>query len=147
MAKKQYPPFQVWCYSKDAANDDEVRKVAGREDFGSGMGFGARDISFFANDKEEALKMKNRLLFVKGVVRVEVINEKDRTEFFPLNMRRTFDSCHEQHKNRVGQEFVLSRSILVPDEKHDLEVLPMHVIMFSDGTEIEAWTEEVFTEA
>jgi len=47
MAKKNSKErIQVWSYSSDWSNDAAVRKAAGKEDFGSGMGPGGRDISF-----------------------------------------------------------------------------------------------------
>lgn len=58
-------------------------------------------------------------------------------------VRPTFRSPYDQHADRNGQPFTLIRSITEPDDKHDEEVLPMHVIRFEDGTEIEAWPEEV----
>lgn len=54
-----------------------------------------------------------------------------------------FKSPYEQYANRVGQEFELVRTITEPDATHDAEVLPMYVIRFADGEEIEAWPEEV----
>ncbi len=54
-----------------------------------------------------------------------------------------FTTLYEQHKGRIGQAFTIVRTITEPDETHDAEVLPMYVIRFSDGVEIEAWPEEV----
>jgi hypothetical protein len=55
----------------------------------------------------------------------------------------TFQTPYDQHADRNGQSYTFVRSITEPDESHDTEVLPMHVIRFADGTEIEAWPEEV----
>ena len=57
--------------------------------------------------------------------------------------RTHFTSPYDQHRARVGQPFTHVRTIDTPDNDHDAEVLPMHVIRFEDGTEIEAWPEEV----
>lgn len=54
-----------------------------------------------------------------------------------------FHTPYEQYADREGQEFELVRTITEPDATHDAEVLPMYVIRFSDGVEIEAWPEEV----
>ena len=58
-------------------------------------------------------------------------------------MRQTFQSSYEQYTERNGQRFTLVRVIEKADAKHDQEVLPMYVIRFEDGVEIEAWPEEV----
>lgn len=58
-------------------------------------------------------------------------------------MRATFESTYEQHAERNGQSFTHVRVISEPDDMHDAEVLPMHVIRFDDGVEIEAWPEEI----
>lgn len=55
----------------------------------------------------------------------------------------TFNTPYEQYADRQGQEFELVRAITEPDASHDAEVLPMYVIRFADGEEIEAWPEEV----
>jgi hypothetical protein len=79
MAKKKKArkteKFQVWAYydGYDWEMDDRIRKAAGKDDFGTGFG-GLRDLSFFAQNESHALRMKDRILKVKGVVRVEVIN-------------------------------------------------------------------------
>lgn len=57
--------------------------------------------------------------------------------------RTHFASPYDQYRDRVGQAFTHVRTIDQPDATHDEEVLPMHVIRFEDGTEIEAWPEEV----
>lgn len=57
--------------------------------------------------------------------------------------RTHFTSHYIQHRDRAGQAFTHVRTIDKPDATHDAEVLPMHVIRFEDGTEIEAWPEEV----
>lgn len=54
-----------------------------------------------------------------------------------------FKSPYDQHADRIGQEFTVIRTITEPDATHDEEALPMYVIQFSDGVQIEAWPEEV----
>lgn len=58
-------------------------------------------------------------------------------------MRSTFTTPYGQHKDREGQPFELVRVIDAPDATHDAEVLPMYVVRFADGLEVEAWPEEV----
>lgn len=60
-----------------------------------------------------------------------------------VQFRTHFASPYEQHRDRVGQRFSPVRVIDAPDASHDSEALPMYVIRFEDGTEIEAWPEEV----
>jgi hypothetical protein len=55
----------------------------------------------------------------------------------------TFTTPYEQYASRNGQGFEFVRTISEPDSTHDAEVLPMYVIRFADGVEIEAWPEEV----
>lgn len=57
--------------------------------------------------------------------------------------RTRFTTPYDQHKGRAGEPFMHVRTIDKPDATHDAEVLPMHVIRFEDGVEIEAWPEEV----
>lgn len=64
-----------------------------------------------------------------------------------LQMKPVFDSPYEQYRDRNGQVFVLVREITEPDASHDAEVLPVYVIRFPDGVEIEAWPEEILQEA
>lgn len=54
-----------------------------------------------------------------------------------------FRAVYDQHSNRDGEEFFLVKVIDTPDESHDAEVLPMYLIRFNDGQEIEAWPEEI----
>jgi len=54
-----------------------------------------------------------------------------------------FHSPYEQYKSRNGQEFQVIKEITVADETHDEEVLPMYVIQFDDGEQIEAYPEEI----
>lgn len=61
--------------------------------------------------------------------------------------RKTFNSPYEQHANRIGQSFTVLSVIDKPDESHDEECLPMYRVRFEDGTEIEAWPEEVIVGA
>lgn len=60
-----------------------------------------------------------------------------------MKLRETFQSPYDQYRERIGQPFTLIREITEPDAGHDAEVLPMYVIRFPDGEEIEAWPEEV----
>lgn len=57
--------------------------------------------------------------------------------------RETFWTPYSQYEARAGQAFDVVRVITEADATHDDEVLPMYVIRFTDGTEIEAWPEEV----
>lgn len=57
--------------------------------------------------------------------------------------KQIFNTQYEQYKERNGQEFEHVRKIDEPDSSHDKECLPMYVIRFKDGFEIEAWPEEV----
>ena len=59
------------------------------------------------------------------------------------NPRPTFHTPYEQFADRIGQKFTILREITEPDDTHDAEVLPMYVIRFEDGHEIEAWPEEI----
>jgi len=77
------PKFQVWAYYSHPQGiagdkDDEIRKAAGKEDFGSGFGMhgGLRDLSFFAQNMAHALRMKDRILKLRCVVRVEVSEDE-----------------------------------------------------------------------
>lgn len=54
-----------------------------------------------------------------------------------------FAAHYDQYRERDGQHFTLVRVIDKADDDHDEEVLPMYAIRFDDGTEIEAWPEEV----
>lgn len=64
----------------------------------------------------------------------------------PTAFRAAFQTPHEQHRDRNGQPFTLVRKIEEPDATHDAEVLPMYVVRFDDGVEIEAWPDEVEAE-
>ena len=55
----------------------------------------------------------------------------------------TFQSPYGQYQDRNGQAFEIVRKISEEDGEHDAEVLPMFVIRFPDGIEIEAWPEEI----
>lgn len=57
--------------------------------------------------------------------------------------RKTFTTPYSQYVDRDGQPFEVVRTITEPEPGFDAESLPMHVIRFEDGTEIEAWPEEV----
>lgn len=70
------PKHQVWAYYTDSEGvnwdkDSQIRKAAGKEDFGSGYG-GERDISFFAQNMAHALRMKDRILSLPFVSHVEI---------------------------------------------------------------------------
>jgi len=58
----------------------------------------------------------------------------------------TFRTPYTQHADRDGQWCEVLRVISEPDENHDAEALPMYAIRFEDGTEIEAWPEELHEE-
>ncbi len=55
----------------------------------------------------------------------------------------TFNSPLVEYRERNGQEVTVVRTITEPDATHDREVLPMLVIRFPDGLEIEAWPFEI----
>jgi hypothetical protein len=48
--------------------------------------------------------------------------------------------------DHVGQPFTVVKMYAVPDETHDLEVLPMYRVRFPDGFETDAWPEEVMAD-
>lgn len=50
------------------------------------------------------------------------------------------------HPERNGQTCAIVRTITRADATHDQEVLPMHVIRFTDGFQMEAFAEEVIQE-
>lgn len=54
-----------------------------------------------------------------------------------------FAAHYDEHADRDGQRFEFVALVHEPDDEHDAEVLPMYRIRFDDGTEIEAWPEEV----
>jgi hypothetical protein len=58
-------------------------------------------------------------------------------------MYKTFTTPYEQHKEREGQKIEVLAIISESDKTHDVEVLPMYKVRFSDGVEIEAWPEEL----
>lgn len=60
--------------------------------------------------------------------------------------KETFQSPYEQYAERNGQAFEIIQEINIPDHDHDGEVLPMYVVRFPDGEEIEAWPEELFND-
>ena len=53
---------------------------------------------------------------------------------------RTTDSVYRCWN---GQHCEIVRSIIEPDDDHDAEVLPMRVIRFDDGFELEVWDDEL----
>jgi hypothetical protein len=59
------------------------------------------------------------------------------------NLRKTFTTPYEQHRDREGQSFALVREITEAESDYDAEVLPMFIVRFPDGVEIPAWPEEV----
>jgi len=76
--------IQVWVYSKNSDNDDMVKQACNdAESFGSGYGFGYRDISFYANNNWHASLMKDKLLKTRGVSKVEIVYPES-------NIRYTF---------------------------------------------------------
>lgn len=58
--------------------------------------------------------------------------------------RETFLPSGSEYAARAGAAFTLVKKLVEPDERHDEECLPMYVIRFGDGAEIEAWPDEVF---
>lgn len=61
--------------------------------------------------------------------------------------RETFDSPYQEYADRVGQPFELVGEVdpSEPGHEHDPEeVGVLYRIRFEDGTEIDAWPEEVF---
>lgn len=55
----------------------------------------------------------------------------------------TFRSADTAHRARNGQQCEVIRTITEPDASHDAEVLPMHVVRFADGVELEAFADEI----
>lgn len=58
-------------------------------------------------------------------------------------LKKAFDSPYRQYSNLNGRPFRVIREITEPDERHDEECLPVYVIQFEDGKQIEAYPEEV----
>ena len=56
---------------------------------------------------------------------------------------KRFNSPYDQYRHRNGHIFEIVREITKPDKEHDAEVLPMFLIRFEDGLQIEAWPEEI----
>jgi hypothetical protein len=54
-----------------------------------------------------------------------------------------FRTPYDQFKHRNGQFCYVVKVIDQPDKDHDEEVLPMFLIHFEDGREIDAWPEEL----
>lgn len=54
---------------------------------------------------------------------------------------RTFFTPYSDHSDRIGQPFSIARRL--EEEDADLECLPMWKIRFEDGTEIDAYPEEI----
>lgn len=57
--------------------------------------------------------------------------------------RETFTTPFDQYSERKGQAFKVIRKLTEPDDDHDEEVLPMYIIEFLDGVQIEAFPDEV----
>lgn len=77
--------IQVWAFSKKNANNDElIKQTANAESFGSGYGFGYRDISFYADNNCHASLMRDKLLKLRGVVKIEIV-------YPDKNIRYTFE--------------------------------------------------------
>jgi hypothetical protein len=57
-----------------------------------------------------------------------------------------FRTPYEQYRVREGQRFEVVRVIDAADAEHDAECLPMYVVRFGDGAEVEAWPEELSRE-
>jgi len=58
-------------------------------------------------------------------------------------MLRTFVTDASDLAARTGQSVDVVRIIRHADASHDYETLPMFVVRFSDGTEGEAWRDEL----
>ena len=54
-----------------------------------------------------------------------------------------FESPYDQYRERNGQTIEVIWCIEEGDAEHDEEVLPMFIVRFEDGAEIEAWPEEI----
>lgn len=67
--------------------------------------------------------------------------EADEVE--PAELRSCFSSPYEQHASRNGQRFKLLGPVN-PDSYDAADVGPMYRIAFEDGTEIQAWPEEIY---
>lgn len=77
--------IQVWVYSKKNADNDElIKQTANAESFASGYGFGYKDISFYADNNCHASLMRDKLLKLRGVVKIEVV-------YPDKNIRYTFE--------------------------------------------------------
>jgi hypothetical protein len=55
--------------------------------------------------------------------------------------RTTFRTPYDQYADRIGQRFSVIRELT--DAERGAEVGTMYRIRFADGTEIDAWPEEV----
>jgi len=74
--------IQVWVYSKKNADNDElIKQIANAESFGSGYGFGYKDISFYADNNCHASFMKDKLLKLRGVVKIEIVYPDKNTRY------------------------------------------------------------------
>lgn len=60
-----------------------------------------------------------------------------------VGVRTVFRTPYEQYSAHDGKACEVIRVISEPDDQHDAECLPMFGIRFDDGTEIEAWPEEI----
>ena len=58
-------------------------------------------------------------------------------------MDKRFHTVDTAHAFRNGQACRVIRSIVAPDNEHDAEVLPMHVIEFADGAQLEVFDDEL----
>lgn len=87
--------FQVWAYSKTSDHDNLIRKTANAECFGSGFGPEGRDNSFFADTEQAAEEIKNRLMLLACITKVEVHSQ---------NGYRTFKN-KKDHSNGTWKDY------------------------------------------
>ena len=56
---------------------------------------------------------------------------------------KIFNTNDTEYKYRNGQKCTVMKVIDKPDKTHDAEVLPMFVVEFEDGEQIEVWSDEI----
>lgn len=59
-----------------------------------------------------------------------------------VKQRAKFWTPYDQYRDRMGQRFTILRELT--DQEKDPEVGRMYKIRFADGTEIDAWPEELY---
>lgn len=58
-------------------------------------------------------------------------------------VRNAFHAVYDEHRELDGEPFTVLEHVTEPRERYDAEALPVYRIRFIDGTEIDAWPEEV----